>query len=364
MKFKDFLHESMVVIYHGDNYNTVRLEPKLMNNGNNQLGTGIYFGNKVEIAEAYGKDIVQIEINVSKLLQAESRLGRLSTAKIYNLLKALHKSDNEILYYDMMDWGIEVQEPEDITDYDIKEFASMLGDEQIRNFQTDYSSKFGVELFVKLWMKYVKIQGTYQEQGNGKTWYAIIDPSAEIDESVDIGPYSIIGAHVSIRARSWIGPHVVIKGPTRIGEDNRIYQFASLGEDPQDKKFHGEKTWLNIGDRNTIREYVTLNRGTEDRKETRIGNDCLLMAYTHVAHDCLVGNNVIMANAASIAGHVTVGEFAILGGFTIVHQFCRIGCHSFTAMGCQITTRASICHSSPVIVKVCVNCVSAIRICA
>ena len=172
---------------------------------------------------------------------------------------------------------------------------------------------------------------------------AIIDPTAEIDESVEIGPYTVIGAHVSIGARSWIGPHVVIKGPTRIGEENRIYQFSSLGEDPQDKKFHGEATWLVIGDRNTIREYATLNRGTDDRRETRIGNDCLLMAYTHVAHDCVVQDNVTMANAASIAGHVTVGTFAILGGFTIVHQFCRIGCHSFAAMGCQITRDVPPC---------------------
>jgi len=172
---------------------------------------------------------------------------------------------------------------------------------------------------------------------------AIIDSTAEIDPSVEIGPYSIIGANVCIGARTWVGPHVVMKGPTRIGEDNRIYQFCSLGEDPQDKKFHGEKTWLKIGDRNTIREYVTMNRGTEDRKETCIGDDCLLMAYTHVAHDCLVGNHVIMANAASIAGHVTVGEYAILGGFTIVHQFCRIGCHSFAAMGCQITRDVPPC---------------------
>lgn len=167
---------------------------------------------------------------------------------------------------------------------------------------------------------------------------AIIDPSAELASDVGIGPYSIIGARVQIDAGTSIGPHVVIKGPTRIGKYNRIYQFASVGEDPQDKKYHGENTHLEIGDRNVIREYCTIHRGTaQDKAVTRIGHDNLLMAYTHVAHDCEVGNHVIMANAASLAGHVLVEDHAILGGFSLVHQFCKIGQHSFSAMGSVIS---------------------------
>ncbi|MBT5230172.1 MAG: acyl-ACP--UDP-N-acetylglucosamine O-acyltransferase [Methylococcales bacterium] len=167
---------------------------------------------------------------------------------------------------------------------------------------------------------------------------AIIDDSAAIDPSAEIGAYTCIGANVTIGAKTVVGPHVVIKGATTIGEENHIFQFCSIGEDPQDKKYAGENTRLEIGDRNTIREYVTMNRGTsQDRGVTSIGNDCLFMAYTHVAHDCIVHNHVTMANAASIAGHVTVGTYAILGGFTIVHQFCRVGCHSFIGMGGHIT---------------------------
>lgn len=167
---------------------------------------------------------------------------------------------------------------------------------------------------------------------------AIIDPSARIGENVTIGPYSIIGPGVEIGDDSWIGPHVVINGPTTLGKENRIFQFASIGEIPQDKKFHGENSRLKIGDRNTIREFVTINRGTEDGGGfTRIGSDNWLMAYIHIAHDCSLGDNIIMANAASLAGHVRVDDFAILGGFTLVHQFCAIGSHSFCGMGSAIS---------------------------
>jgi len=154
---------------------------------------------------------------------------------------------------------------------------------------------------------------------------AIIDETAEIADDVSIGPFSVIGPDVTIGRGTSIASHVVIKQSTRIGED------------PQDKKYAGEETYLEIGDRNVIREYVTLNRGTsQDAVTTRIGNDNLLMAYTHVAHDCQVGNHTILANAASLGGHVHVQDWAILGGFTIVHQFCRIGAHCFAAMGSAI----------------------------
>jgi len=163
---------------------------------------------------------------------------------------------------------------------------------------------------------------------------AIIDPTAKIAEDVEIGPYSIIGANVEIDSGTWVGPHVVINGPTKIGKDNRIFQFASIGEEPQDLKYNGEDTTLEVGDRNTIREYVTFNRGTpDDAGVTRVGSDNLFMAYAHVAHDCQVGDHVIFANAASVAGHVHVGDHAILGGFTAVHQFTQIGAHSFSGLG-------------------------------
>lgn len=163
---------------------------------------------------------------------------------------------------------------------------------------------------------------------------ALVDPGATLDSDVEVGPFAVIGPDVEIGAGSRIGPHAVIKGPTRIGRDNRIFQFASVGEDPQDKKYGGEATRLEIGDRNQIREFTTLHRGTvQDKGVTRIGNDNLFMAYVHVAHDCRIGDNVIMANAASLGGHVEIQDWAILGGFTIVHQFCRIGAHGFCAMG-------------------------------
>ena len=167
---------------------------------------------------------------------------------------------------------------------------------------------------------------------------AIIDPTARLGKNVSVGPFSIIGPDVEIGDDTWIGPHAVINGPTKIGKANRIFQFTSIGEIPQDKKFHGEKSRLEIGDRNTIREFVTINRGTDDGGGiTKIGNDNWLMAYIHIAHDCIVGNNAIFANAASLAGHVTVGDFAILGGFTLVHQFCSIGQHAFTGMGSAVS---------------------------
>lgn len=167
---------------------------------------------------------------------------------------------------------------------------------------------------------------------------AVIDPTAELDTGVEIGPYTVIGPRVRIGADTRIGPHVVIRGPTRMGSGNRIFQFASVGEDPQDKKYSGEETFLEIGDGNVIREYATLHRGTvQDTAVTRIGSGNLFMAYTHVAHDCRVGDKVIMANAASLAGHVEVQDWAILGGFTIVHQFCRVGAHCFCAMGSVVT---------------------------
>ena len=166
---------------------------------------------------------------------------------------------------------------------------------------------------------------------------ALVDPSARLGKDVSIGPFSVIGANVEIGDGTRIGPHVVIDGPTRIGRENHIYAFAALGGDPQDKKFHGERSELVIGDRNTIREFVTFNRGTaDDAGITKIGDDNWLMAYVHIAHDCVVGNKTIFANASSLAGHVTVEDYVILGGFTLVHQFCKIGAHAFTSMGSVI----------------------------
>jgi UDP-N-acetylglucosamine acyltransferase len=163
---------------------------------------------------------------------------------------------------------------------------------------------------------------------------AIIHAGAKLAPDVQVGPYSIIGEHVEIGAGTVVGPHVVITGHTCIGRENKIYQFASLGEVPQDKKYAGEPTRLEIGDRNVIREFCTFNCGTaQDVGVTRIGNDNWIMAYVHIAHDCQVGNNTIFANNASLAGHVHVGDYAILGGFTGVHQFCRIGAHTMTAVG-------------------------------
>ncbi|OZB36358.1 MAG: acyl-[acyl-carrier-protein]--UDP-N-acetylglucosamine O-acyltransferase [Halothiobacillus sp. 14-56-357] len=159
---------------------------------------------------------------------------------------------------------------------------------------------------------------------------AIISPEASLDSSVVVGPYVVIEGQVEISAGTQIDSHSVIKGPCRIGKDNHIYSHAVVGEIPQDLKFHGEHTTLEIGDRNQIREFSSIHRGTEGGGGvTRIGSDVLIMAYAHIAHDCQIGDHVILANAASLAGHVTVGDHAIFGGFAVAHQFCRIGAHAF-----------------------------------
>lgn len=163
---------------------------------------------------------------------------------------------------------------------------------------------------------------------------AIVHPDARLGRSVSIGAYSIIGPHVEIGDDTRIGPHVVVEGHTRIGCANEIFQFCSIGAVPQDKKYDDEPTRLEIGDRNTIREYCSFNVGTsQDVGVTRIGNDNWIMAYVHVAHDCQVGNNTIFANNATLAGHVHIGDWAILGGFTGVHQFVRVGAHAFCGVG-------------------------------
>lgn len=166
---------------------------------------------------------------------------------------------------------------------------------------------------------------------------AIVDSKAELDSSVEVGAYSIIEAGVKIDAETRIGSHAVIKGPTTIGKNNHIFQYVSLGEQPQDKKYKGEPTTLEIGDNNTIREFCTFNRGTtQDKGVTKIGSDNWIMAYVHIAHDCDVGNDTILANNATLAGHVNIHDYAILGGYTLVHQFCIIGAHAFTAAGSVI----------------------------
>lgn len=163
---------------------------------------------------------------------------------------------------------------------------------------------------------------------------AIIDPGAKIGKKVTIGPYSVIGADVEIGDNTTIGPHVVVQGPTKIGTGNHIFQFASVGEVPQDKKFAGEQSKLIIGNNNTIREFCTINRGTSaDNGATIIGNENWIMAYVHIAHDCVIGNHAIFSNGVSLAGHVHVEDYVVLGGFTLVHQFCHIGEHAFCGMG-------------------------------
>jgi len=163
---------------------------------------------------------------------------------------------------------------------------------------------------------------------------AIIDKNAELDSSVEVGPFSIIGPNVKIDAGTRIAGHVTISDHTIIGKNNQIFQYSSLGEAPQDKKYKGEPTLLEIGDNNTIREFCTFNRGTvQDKGTTKIGNDNWIMAYVHLAHDCVIGNHTIFANNASLAGHVDVHDYAILGGFTLMHQFCKIGSHVITAVG-------------------------------
>jgi len=176
---------------------------------------------------------------------------------------------------------------------------------------------------------------------------AIIHPAAKLADDVEVGAFSIIGEHVEIGSGSKIGPHVVVSGRTRIGKNNQIFQFCSIGEVPQDKKYAGEPTRLEIGDNNVIRECCTFNIGTvQDVGVTRMGNDNWVMAYVHVAHDCQIGNHVIFANSTQLAGHVVIDDFAILGGFTGVHQFCQIGAHVMTAVGTVLL------HDIPPYVKV------------
>ena len=166
---------------------------------------------------------------------------------------------------------------------------------------------------------------------------AVIDRAAELAGDVSVGAFSVIGPDVVIGQGTRIGPHVVINGPTQIGKENRIHPFASIGDAPQDKKYAGEPTRLEIGDRNVIREYVTINRGTiQYGGVTHVGDENWIMAYVHIAHDCRVGNRTVFSNGASLAGHVSVDDCAILGGFTLVHQFCAIGAHAFCAFGSVI----------------------------
>ncbi|MFL0809794.1 MAG: acyl-ACP--UDP-N-acetylglucosamine O-acyltransferase [Agarilytica sp.] len=166
---------------------------------------------------------------------------------------------------------------------------------------------------------------------------AIIDPSAKLASDVSVGPWTVIGPGVEIGEGTEVASHVVLKGPTVIGKQNRIMQFSSVGEDTPDLKYQGETTTLVIGDRNVIREGVTIHRGTvQDRGETTIGNDNLIMAYAHIGHDSVVSNHCILVNNASLAGHVHVGDWAILSGYTLVHQYCKIGTHAFTGMGSAV----------------------------
>lgn len=165
---------------------------------------------------------------------------------------------------------------------------------------------------------------------------AIIDPRADLHPIVEVGPYTIIGPHVRVDEGTRIGHHVTIEGPTSIGRDNIIHHYAVLGTESQDMKYRGEETFLDIGDRNIIREFVTINRGTEKGSYTRIGSDNRLLAYVHVAHNCTVGNRVVMSNVASLAGHVVVHDDAILGGLVAVHQFCRLGAHCLVGAGAKV----------------------------
>ena len=167
---------------------------------------------------------------------------------------------------------------------------------------------------------------------------AVVDAQAQIDSSVSIGPYCVIGPHVTIGAGTTVGAHCVIEGHTTLGQDNRIFQFASLGAAPQDKKYAGEPTRLVMGDRNTVREFCTFNTGTaQDQGVTTIGNDNWIMAYVHIAHDCVVGHQTILANNATLAGHVHVGDYAIIGGLTGVHQFTQVGAHVMAGFASHIS---------------------------
>jgi UDP-N-acetylglucosamine acyltransferase len=167
---------------------------------------------------------------------------------------------------------------------------------------------------------------------------AIVDPGAELGPDVEVGPFAVIGAGVRIGAGSWIGSHAVIKGPTRLGRNTCVFQFASIGDAPQDRKYAGEPTRLEVGDRNVFREFCTINRGTAGgRGVTTIGDDGLFMAYSHVAHDCIVGNQCIMSNCTALAGHVQIGDWVILSGYSAIHQFCKIGSHAFLANNAAVT---------------------------
>ncbi len=167
---------------------------------------------------------------------------------------------------------------------------------------------------------------------------AVVSPQAHVAADVEIGPFTVIGADVVIGPGTWVGPHAVINGPTRIGANNKVFQFASLGDAPQDKKYNGEPTRLEIGDRNVFRESVTVNRGTtHDKGVTRIGNDNLLMAYSHVAHDCQLGDQIVMANCATLGGHVEVGDWVTMGGLSAVHQYTKVGAYSFLAHNAAVT---------------------------
>jgi UDP-N-acetylglucosamine acyltransferase len=167
---------------------------------------------------------------------------------------------------------------------------------------------------------------------------AIVSPEAELAADVVVGAYSVIGAGVTIGAGTWVGPHAVINGPTKIGTSNKIFQFASIGDAPQDLKYKGEPTRLEIGDRNVFREFTTMNRGTVNGGGvTRIGSECLFMSFTHVAHDCQVGDRVVMANYATLGGHAVIGDWVIMGGYAGVHQFAKVGAHAFLANDAKVT---------------------------
>jgi UDP-N-acetylglucosamine acyltransferase len=167
---------------------------------------------------------------------------------------------------------------------------------------------------------------------------AVISPRAQLGEGVRVGPFAVIGPDVVIGARTTVGAHAVLEGPTRIGQDNQIFQFASIGAAPQDRKYQGEPTQLTIGDRNVFREFCTMHRGTaQGRGLTSIGSDCLFMANSHVAHDCDVGSNVVLANCATMGGHVQIGEWVQLGGLSAIHQHCKVGAHAFVAGGAILT---------------------------
>jgi len=167
---------------------------------------------------------------------------------------------------------------------------------------------------------------------------AVVAPTAKLGEGVEVGPFAIIGPDVEIGDGTIVGPHAVVTGWTKLGSHNRIFQFASIGDAPQDKKYAGEPTRVEIGDRNVFREYVTVNRGTtHDKGITRVGSDNLFMASSHVAHDCIVGSHCVFANLATLGGHVEVDDYVILAGFTGVHQFCKIGAHAFIANNTAVT---------------------------